>query len=196
MIEFTSFEKSSAGSEDAFTVFVRPNLWNLRKHKEVSQTSKLCSLSRMCLCLYDFAHKKTTKTVLLLSGGSRGGGRRARAPPPPGDRIFFNFMQFSGNFNKIVFWRPPWKLAPLLGEILDPPLLLTIFLLLRYIFCFTVLWWSTLCLNINNSRFWFPGVTFHVTYKIYLFCSSDSAQVYKVDLIWSYQLQRMRSHII
>ena len=43
---------------------------------------------------------------------------------PPRDRIFFNFMQFLGNVNKIISWCPPppegWR--PLLGEILDPPL--------------------------------------------------------------------------
>ena len=42
---------------------------------------------------------------------------------PPGGPNSFNFMQFLGNFGKIVCWRPPlgsWR--PLLGEILDPPL--------------------------------------------------------------------------
>ena len=35
----------------------------------------------------------------------------------------FNFMQFLGKFGKIVCWRPPpGELAPLPGEILDPPL--------------------------------------------------------------------------
>ena len=45
-----------------------------------------------------------------------------RAPPPGGPNSF-NFMQFLGKFGKIVCWRPPlgsWR--PLLGEILDPPL--------------------------------------------------------------------------
>ena len=45
------------------------------------------------------------------------------APPPPGGPNSFNFMQFLGNFGKIICWRPPlgsWR--PLLGEILDPPL--------------------------------------------------------------------------
>ena len=48
----------------------------------------------------------------------RGGARYAR---PPGGPNSFNFMQFLGNFGKIVCWRPPlgsWR--PLLGEILDP----------------------------------------------------------------------------
>ena len=38
-------------------------------------------------------------------------------------------MQFLGNFGKIVCWRPPpgsWR--PLLGEILDPPLILAYFM--------------------------------------------------------------------
>ena len=49
-------------------------------------------------------------------------GVQGTPPPPPGGRIFFNFMQFSGNFNKIISWRPPGSWRPLLGEILDPPL--------------------------------------------------------------------------
>ena len=42
---------------------------------------------------------------------------------PPWGPNSFNFMQFLGKFGKIVCWRPPlgsWR--PLLGEILDPPL--------------------------------------------------------------------------
>ena len=31
-------------------------------------------------------------------------------------------MQFLGKFGKIVCWRPPESWCPLLGEILDPPL--------------------------------------------------------------------------
>ena len=49
----------------------------------------------------------------------RGGVRDA--PPGPNS---FNFMQFLGKFGKIVCWRPhleDWR--PLLGEILDPPLM-------------------------------------------------------------------------
>ena len=46
-------------------------------------------------------------------------GRPSTRPPPPSDQIFFNFMQFSENFNKIVSQRPPpeimgWR--PLLGK--------------------------------------------------------------------------------
>ena len=52
---------------------------------------------------------KRTCNMTLFSGGSKGG---AGDVPPPGNRIFFNFMQFSGNFNKILSWRPPWGLAP------------------------------------------------------------------------------------
>ena len=44
---------------------------------------------------------------------------RGARPMPPPDRIFFNFMQFLGNFNIIVSWYPPEGLLPLLGEILD-----------------------------------------------------------------------------
>ena len=44
----------------------------------------------------------------------------AQGTPPTGPNSF-NFMQFLGNFGKIVCWRP------LLGEILDPPLLWTHF---------------------------------------------------------------------
>ena len=32
--------------------------------------------------------------------------------PPPGGPNSFNFMQFLGNFDKIVCWRPPGELAP------------------------------------------------------------------------------------
>ena len=32
---------------------------------------------------------------------------------PPGGPNSFNFMQFLGNFGKIVCWRPPGELAPL-----------------------------------------------------------------------------------
>ena len=31
---------------------------------------------------------------------------------PPGGPNSFNFMQFLGNFGKIVCWRPPWGVAP------------------------------------------------------------------------------------
>ena len=41
------------------------------------------------------------KTVADLRGG-----RRGRAPP--GGPNSFDFMQFLGNFSKIVCWRPPW----------------------------------------------------------------------------------------
>ena len=50
----------------------------------------------------------------------RGGGAR---DAPRGVTNSYNFMQFSGNFGKIVMLAPPlgsWR--PLLGEILDPPL--------------------------------------------------------------------------
>ena len=33
-------------------------------------------------------------------------------PPSPGGPNSFNFMQFLGNFGKIVCWRPPGELAP------------------------------------------------------------------------------------
>ena len=46
----------------------------------------------------------------------------ARLPPPLRGPNSFNFMQFLGNFGKIVCWRPPGSWRPLLGEILDLPL--------------------------------------------------------------------------
>ena len=46
-----------------------------------------------------------------ISCGSKGGCNGC-VPPPPGGRNFFNFMQFLGNFNKIVSWRSPRGLAP------------------------------------------------------------------------------------
>ena len=53
----------------------------------------------------------------------RGGVRDAR--PPPRRPNSFNFMQFLGEFGKIVCSRPPPPLEgsrPPLGEILDPSL--------------------------------------------------------------------------
>ena len=52
------------------------------------------------------------------------------ARPPLGGPNSFNFMQFLGKFGKIVCWRPPlgsWR--PLLGEILDPPLHTSVYLI-------------------------------------------------------------------
>ena len=49
----------------------------------------------------------------------------ARERVPPGGPNSFNFMQFLGAFDRIVFGAPG-GLAPNLGEILDPPLLLNI----------------------------------------------------------------------
>ena len=43
-------------------------------------------------------------------------GTQGTRPLPSGGPNSFDFMQFLGNFGKIVCWRP------LLGEILDPPL--------------------------------------------------------------------------
>ena len=40
---------------------------------------------------------------------------------PPSYQIFLDVMQFWGTFIKIVFWGPPWGLAPL-TKIMDPPL--------------------------------------------------------------------------
>ena len=52
--------------------------------------------------------------------------RRVPPPPPPTYQNFLNFMQFLGKF---VFWRLPlesWR--PILREILDPPLLVELYL--------------------------------------------------------------------
>ena len=38
--------------------------------------------------------------------------RGARGTCPPGGQNSFNFMQFWGQFGKIVCWRPPGELAP------------------------------------------------------------------------------------
>ena len=43
------------------------------------------------------------------SGGSEGGARDAC---PTGGQNSFNFMQFSGKFDKIVCWCPTGELAP------------------------------------------------------------------------------------
>ena len=44
---------------------------------------------------------------------------------PPAAQNFLGFMQFWGNFDKIVCWRPPGSRRPLLQGILDPPLSIT-----------------------------------------------------------------------
>ena len=46
----------------------------------------------------------------VCSGRFKGGAREVR--PPPRCPNSFNFMQFLGNFGKIVCWRPPGELAP------------------------------------------------------------------------------------
>ena len=51
------------------------------------------------------------------SGRSK--GEREGRPSGPNS---FNFMQFWGNFGKIVCWRPLEGWCPHLGEILDSPL--------------------------------------------------------------------------
>ena len=43
---------------------------------------------------------------------------------PPGGPNSFNFMQFGENLAKLYVGAPPGSWHPLLGEILDPPLLL------------------------------------------------------------------------
>ena len=54
-------------------------------------------------------------------------GREGCAPPPPGGPNSFNFMQFLGKYGKVVCWCPPGSWCPLLGEILDPPLIILIY---------------------------------------------------------------------
>ena len=67
------------------------------------------------------------KENLVPMGGARGGlsptpavadlhSKILDARPPPGGPNSFNFMQFLGNFGKIVCWRPPGELATHLGE--------------------------------------------------------------------------------
>ena len=47
-----------------------------------------------------------------FSGGSKRGCEGCMPPPPPRHPNSFNFMQFLGNFGKIICWRPPRELAP------------------------------------------------------------------------------------
>ena len=55
---------------------------------------------------------------VIIIGGSRGHrDTTSTPPPPPGAQIFSIFMQYLGNFGKIVCWHLP-------GEILDLPLIL------------------------------------------------------------------------
>ena len=78
--------------------------------------------------VYQFENFKPNEHLFfVISGGSKG-ARGTRAPSPGGPNSF-NFMQFLGKFGKIVSWRPPGKLAPPCGEILDPPLVMEIQLL-------------------------------------------------------------------
>ena len=57
------------------------------------------------------------QTIKLISGGSKGGAWRTHAPPPRHPNSF-NFMQFLGEFGKIVCSRPPpWRVhAPPWGN--------------------------------------------------------------------------------
>ena len=68
-------------------------------------------------------NRKTCLRTLPI-GGSKGGVRDACLLPLR-HPISFNFMQFSGQFGKMVCWcpLPPESWRPHLGEILDPPLL-------------------------------------------------------------------------
>ena len=66
-------------------------------------------------------HPTGMHSVVDLRGGARDACR------PPGHPNSFNFMQFLGNFGKIICWRPPGSWRPLLGEILDPPLAFLLF---------------------------------------------------------------------
>ena len=51
-------------------------------------------------------------SISATSGRSR--GVPGAPPPPPSDQIFLDFMQFSGNLNKIVSWHHPedWRPSP------------------------------------------------------------------------------------
>ena len=79
----------------------------------------------MLLCQF---HTKTLSgwlisVTIMDSGGSKGGARDARSPPPRGPNSF-DFMQFGENLAKLYVGAPPlgsWR--PLLGEILDRPLM-------------------------------------------------------------------------
>ena len=58
-----------------------------------------------------------------IAAADLGGAWGARTPPPPRAPIFFDFMQFSGNFGKIVcLCPPPLGLGVPPWEILDLPL--------------------------------------------------------------------------
>ena len=58
----------------------------------------------------------------VISGGSKG-GRRGRAPPPWGSK-FFRFHAVFGKFWQNRMLAPPGSWRPLLGEILDLPLVI------------------------------------------------------------------------
>ena len=67
-------------------------------------------------CWHWYVRDKYPTNYSLLnqpSGGSKGGG--ARDAPPRGPNSF-NFMQFLGNFGKIICWRPRGVGAPSSGK--------------------------------------------------------------------------------
>ena len=73
----------------------------------------------IALLLRSDQNKKANRNSTRSSGGSKGGAGDAC---PPGGPNSFNFMQFLGNFGKIICWRPQGSSRCLLVEILDPPL--------------------------------------------------------------------------
>ena len=73
------------------------------------------------VCIHSFNHLNNKYVRQFSLSVADLGGCEGRAPP--GGQNSFNFMQFLGNFGKIVCWTPsPGSWHPLLGENLDPPL--------------------------------------------------------------------------
>ena len=94
-------------------------------HHQSTSVKNLAKILRMAPVILLRLVKDISCEFFQIEFYSSGGSRGRRGCAPPWGPTFFNFMQFSGNFDKIICWRPPppgGVGAPLLGEILDLPL--------------------------------------------------------------------------
>ena len=86
-----------------------------RLSKHYLSATSFADSNKQCLLHNVTVNPPSTSTIvvkMVCSGGSKG-GHEGRAPPWGSE--FFQFMQFSGKFGKIVCWHPP----P--GELAPPP---------------------------------------------------------------------------
>ena len=79
--------------------------------------------------VYQFENFKPNEHLFfVISGGSKG-ARGTRAPSPRGSKFFLFHAVFGKFLQNRMLAPPPWSWRPLLGEILDPPLVMEIQLL-------------------------------------------------------------------